>query len=305
MNTIELIHARADLLKKIRLFFEAEGLIEVDTPLLYPYASSDPYIHHLSLPIGDKLYYLQSSPEFAMKRLLAQAPVPMFQICKAFRHDGEGSRHKTEFTMLEWYMPEWTLEQLIDQCVRLLTGLLETKRFVRISYGDAFLQALKIDPFIASLSDLQFCIKQHLSVANLETFSREECIHLLFAEKVEKHFDSSVITFVENFPATQAALATCEKDQHGNEVAKRFEIYSGGLELANAYQEEANSEVLRKRFEKDNTLRVISGLPEVPIDNELLKAMENFPPCAGIALGVDRLLMLKLKINSIQQLDIF
>ncbi len=305
LETSELIHARASLLKKIRVFFEAEGLVEVDTPLLYPCATPDPYIHHLSLAVRGEQYFLQSSPEFAMKRLLEKTPVPMYQICKAFRNDGEGSRHKTEFTMIEWYVPRWNLEQLLQQCIRLFECLFETTVVSRISYRDAFLASLNMDPFNSSQKELQSCIKESMDVSNLDSLTKEECIHLLFAEEVEKYFDPDAITFVEDFPAEQAALASCEKDECGNQVAKRFEIYFSGLELANAYQEESESEILRQRFEKDNQLRLKSGMPEIPIDNEFLKAMKNFPPCAGIALGFDRLLMCKLKVQSIQQLDIF
>lgn len=293
MDSTQLIKSRAGLFTYLREFFAAEELVEVDTPLLYSSASPEPYLHHLSLSLNRQKHYLQSSPEFAMKRLLAESKLSMFQICKAFRDEESGSRHLPEFTLLEWYMLDWQLGQLVDQVSRLLQPLLGFQQTHCVSYGECFQNTLSINPHLASLENLHALLKNKTSAVNVDSFTRDECLHLLFADVIEPALDKQVLSFVYDFPASQAALATVVSDEKNQPVAKRFEVFFGGMELANAYQEETSADELRQRFEKQNLIRKAYGAEVVPVDEGLLEALENgFPECAGIALGVDRLLML-------------
>jgi lysyl-tRNA synthetase class 2 len=305
-NEIDILKARADLLRQLRLFFENEKVLEVDTPLLYPFTSPDPFIQHLSIDLPQGRSYLQSSPEFAMKRILSRVPVSIYQICKAFRAFEEGSRHRSEFTMIEWYMVDYSLEQLMEQCELLLKSLLEFKSVKKISYRETFLKAFDVDPFKVGIDGLREILRNHTSAVNLESFSFDECLHLLFSEKVESGFDLNCLTFVYDFPASQAALAQLAEDEFGNKVAKRFEIYLSGLELANAYQEEASVKVLEDRFKNENNLRKAEGKEVIPIDYSMFEDMEKaFPSCSGIAMGLERLLMIKLNKPSIDELFLF
>lgn len=293
MDSVQLIKSRASLFRYLREFFAAEGLVEVDTPLLYLSASPEPYLHHLSLSLNRQKHYLQSSPEFAMKRLLAESKLSMFQICKAFRDEESSSRHLPEFTLLEWYMLDWQLEDLINQVSRLLQPLLGFQKTQCVSYRECFQNTLSIDPHVASVEALHALLKDKTSAVNVDSFSRDECLHLLFADLIEPSLDNQVLSFVYDFPASQSALAAIASDFNNQLVTKRFEVFFGGMELANAYQEERSADELRQRFDKQNAIRKAHGAEAVPVDEGLLKALDNgFPECAGIALGVDRLLML-------------
>jgi lysyl-tRNA synthetase class 2 len=305
LEQLEILQARAALLAELRQFFSEEQVLEVDTPLLYSSTTTDPYINHLSLSVQEKKFFLQSSPEFAMKRLLADVKVSMYQICKAFRGDEVGSKHNIEFTMLEWYMVNFSLEQLLGQTETLLKRILGVVHSTRLSYREAFLNTLGIDPFSIELQDLFQVLSQKTTAVNISSFSKDECLHLLFAEHIEQSFDPNVLTYIYDFPESQAALAQSALDEFGNNIAKRFEIYCSGIELANAYQEEANPEVLIKRFETENTLRKASSKEEIPVDTQLLESLKSFPDCSGIAMGFDRLLLLKLSKTSLKEINFF
>ncbi len=305
MNSLDLLHARASLLKTVRSFFDEEGVLEVETPLLFPSASPEPYLNHLSLTLNQKLYFLQSSPEFAMKQLLAACPVSMFQICKAFRGDEQGSKHSIEFSMLEWYMRDYDLQQLMQQCERLLGTVLKFKTIQKTSYRNAFIEALGINPFDTTLQALQQVLARETSAVNIASFSKDECLHLLFAEKIEPSFHSETLVFIYDFPETQAALAQLAQDEHGQTVARRFEIFFAGVELANAYQEENNIARLKQRFDTENQLRQTLNKEQIPVDDVLLKSWQTLPACSGIAMGLDRLLMLQLGKTKLKEINFF
>ena len=304
--TFNALRERAQLLQKIRDFFQQEAVLEVETPILSLSAGSDPYIKLLTSTLGGDEAYLHSSPEFAMKRLLAAGSGSIFQLCKVFRDDELGAKHSPEFSMLEWYMLDWDLQKLMEQTQRLLCSVLGAKEIQHYDYQQLFEQVFLLNPHQSSVEELRRCVADNFEVNQLGNYSRDECLQLLFSEKIEKGFDPEKITFVYDFPASQAALAEIVTNDEGERVAARFEVFIAGLELANAYQEECSETVLRQRFEQDQLLRLQQEKPLAELDENFLAAMRaGLPKCAGIALGVDRLLMVLLKKKHIREVLAF
>lgn len=299
--TLAMAKRRAILLADIRAFFAEKEVLEVQTPLLSRSANTDTFlqsvrsdVHYQDQPLN---YYLQTSPEFAMKRLLASWRAPIFQICPVFRDNEIGRRHNIEFTMLEWYRPDFSLNQLAEELRLLLEAV--SKRPVVLNhyrYIDAFLDFVGIHPLTASTAALK-AIAEDKGIATVD-FSgldsediRQGWLDLLFSHLVEPNLGHELPTLIIDYPKATAALAKTAIDKDGNEVARRFELYINGIEIANAYDELADSALLRERFEADNARRRYHGLPVMPIDENLLAASENLPNCSGIAVGFDRLLM--------------
>lgn len=294
--TLSALRARAQLNQAIRDFFVARDVLEVETPLLCASTATDPHLTSFGLDWQQRRYYLQTSPEFAMKRLLAAGSGAIFQLCKAFRADEVGRYHNPEFTLLEWYRPGFTLDQLIDETetlVRSLAGLFGRTQGLtaqRISYREAFQQALGLDPLLASDRALAAMARQHVPGAPDE-WDRDGWLNLLMASVVEPSLPAG-LCFVSGFPPSQAALAACTMDADGVSVAARVELYLGGMELANGYQELTDAAEQRQRCQADLATRRRLGLENLPEPEALLDALAaGMPPCAGIALGVDRLLM--------------
>ena len=296
-----LLQARARLNRALRAFFEARGVLEVETPLLSHAIGTDPNLHPViaayeAYPRGPaQTLYLQTSPEFAMKRLLAAGSGPIYQLCKAVRSGEQGSRHNPEFTMLEWYRPGFSLMQLMDE-VEALVGevlgvVLGNTRCERLTYRDLFQRELGFDPHAIADADLQTLVARHVDLHQAETH-RDTLLELLYNQLVEPALQQP--TFIYEYPATQAALARIVPDERGRAVALRFELVIGGMEIANGYDELSDAAEQQKRFAADQALRRARGLPEFPVDTRLLAALQHgMPPCAGVALGVDRLLMLQ------------
>ncbi|MGV3591836.1 MAG: EF-P lysine aminoacylase EpmA [Gammaproteobacteria bacterium] len=293
----ELLQARARLNRTLRAFFEARGVLEVETPLLSHAIGTDPNLHPVTAayeayPHGPvQTLYLQTSPEFAMKRLLAAGSGPIYQLCKAVRSGEQGSRHNPEFTMLEWYRPGFSLMQLMDEVEALVGKVLGTKHCERLTYRDLFQRELGIDPHAIADADLQALVARHIELHQAETH-RDTLLELLYNQLIEPALQRP--TFIYEYPATQAALARITQDAQGRAVALRFELVIGGMELANGYDELADAAEQQKRFAADQALRRARDLPEFPIDTRLLAALHHgMASCAGVALGVDRLLMLQ------------
>ena len=305
---IEIIKGRARIVSDIRHFFSQRHVLEVDTPILSRAAPTAPYLESFKtefIPMGsiDKAsYYLQTSPEFAMKVLLAGGSGSIYQIAKVFRNGERGRLHSPEFTMLEWYRPELNLEELMDEVAALLQTITSYSESVRFSYKEVFSQYLNINVLVCSKDELQ-----KLAIKKLPSFSgdfyldRDGWLELLMSQVIEPELASlKKPVFIYNFPASQAQLAKVKLDNDGEQVAARFELYAGGLEVANGYDELLDAKELRKRFEYDNQQRLKLGRAEMPIDEKLLAAMElGLPPCTGVALGLDRLLMLAMNKESI------
>ena len=293
--TIETLKQRAAIIDRIRQFFKTRGLLEVETPLLYPATVTDQYLQ--SIRAGDQ--YLQTSPEFCMKRLIAAGSGPIFQICKAFRDDEIGRQHNPEFTMLEWYQPGFDHHDLMDEMDEFLQDVINSKNVERLSYQDIFLKFTDINPHTSNTKDLKILASQfELGEVLDNTASQDDWLFLIMSHVIEPKLGFEQPTFIYDFPVTQAALA---KIRHGDiAVAERFEVYIQGVEIANGFNELADSKEQLQRFESENSSRANKGLEQMPIDHKLIAALEHFPQCAGVALGVDRLVMLATANNNLQ-----
>ena len=288
------LQARAGLLALIRSFFVARDILEVDTPLLCRSGVTDSSIEPLTVERGasiDRPRFLQSSPEYAMKRLLAAGSGAIYQLARAFRDGEAGIRHNPEFTLLEWYRPGYDHHQLMAEVAELVSACLGERPLRKFSYRQLFEQQLAIDPFTASVSDLMGLARQHIDTG-IVSGDRDLWLDLLMSHVLEPQLAGLGMCFIYDYPASQAALAqVAEVD--GLPVGQRFELYVDGMELANGYFELTDAAEQRRRFEQDNLRRREYGLPERPLDEHLLAALEQgLPSCSGVALGVDRLLML-------------
>lgn len=307
--TQALLVARAELYRRIRAFFHARGVLEVETPLLMPASGTDPNLHPLTglyqahPAAAEQRLYFQTSPEFAMKRLLAAGSGPIYQLGKAFRNGEVGRRHNPEFTMLEWYRPGFSLEQLMDEVEALVCEVLGQLDVRRQTYAELFLEQLALDPHAASLGDLQEVLARHVELGEVPA-ERDTCLDLLYSHVIEPSLGGAVM--ITDYPASQAALARIMQNTQGQPVARRFELVVNGMELANGYDELCDAAEQRRRFSKDLALRRQRGLPTLPVDEALLAALEaGLPPSAGVALGVDRLLMLATGSAAIQDVLAF
>ncbi len=290
------IKIRAKVLSQIRCFFADRNVLEVETPVLSNATVTDLHLHTLSTEAeipgldGPTRLHLQTSPEFAMKRLLAAGAGPIYQLCKAFRDQEAGRIHNPEFTMLEWYRPGWDHHHLMDEVDNLLTVILGTPPAKRQSYGDLFLTELGVDPHRNDLETLRRRALDH-GLQDVADLDREGWLSLMMTHCLEADLGNVEPTFLFDYPADQAALARIRHEDPP--VAERFEVYVRGVELANGYHELTDADEQRRRFEQDIRNRRALGLPEPPVDHRLVAALEyGLPPCAGVALGVDRLVML-------------
>lgn len=306
----DLLLKRAGLLNATRLFFAQRGVLEVNTPILGPGGSTDPLLDSFITRLeggsaAAQTLYLQTSPEFYMKRLLAAGSGPIYQLGPSFRNGEVSRRHNPEFLMLEWYRPDWSLAELEDECCALVDQLLGVADYSRLTYREAFLQQVGLDPFTACLDELRAaCVA--CSGIDAEQLDRDACLDLLISHQVEPGFKAMGRVVLYEFPASQAALAQIHQDQYGNAVASRFELYVDGLELANAYQELTAADEQAARFAADNAQRQALGKKQVTPDHQLIKALQQgLPKCSGIALGFDRLVMLALQANSLDEVLTF
>jgi len=294
--TRAMLEQRALLLARARRFFGDGGVLEVDTPMVVNAPVTDVHIHSARVDLGPaatRTYFLHTSPEYAMKRLLAAGSGDIYQICHVVRGFERGRLHNAEFTLVEWYRIGFTLDDLmseVDALVRVLLGPVATGHTSeRISYREAFLRELQLDPFTASNRELQQSA-QKLGFAAADS-GRDELLELLMGAAVGPRLGNNALTFVHGYPATQAALARL--DPHDPRVALRFELYCDGVELANGFNELASATEQRARFNSDIAERERVGLPVFDPDTFLLAALEHgLPECSGVALGFDRTLML-------------
>ncbi len=309
----ENLRLRAQILTKIRAFFAARGVLEVETPLLCHATVTDLHLQSFSTAynpggnIAEETLYLQTSPEYAMKRLLAAGSGPIYQICKSFRNDGESGRcHNPEFTMLEWYRPGFSHHDLMTETDDLLQEILHTSKAERLSYAEAFQRYADIDPHNATAEHLKKqTIKLGISeLENFESDDRDSWLQLLMAHFIEPKIGQEQPTFIYDFPITQAALARIRQDNPP--VAERFEIYFKGMELANGFHELTDAKEQEQRFIKDLAKREKIAFPKVPIDYLFLAALQHgLPSCAGIALGIDRLMMLAMQAHTLDEVISF
>ncbi|WP_119393366.1 EF-P lysine aminoacylase EpmA [Salinibius halmophilus] len=292
---------RQTVLRRVREYFYHQHVLEVETPLLMDQPVSDPFISSLKTNSG----FLHTSPEYAMKRLLAAGYGDCWQYCKVFRGDERGQKHLPEFSMLEWYRVGFDLPMLIAEVIDLIRTAAQCHvAAVQRTYEQWFALATNgLNPHSATLAELQSLASEWIDVSDLD---RNACLDILMTHVVEPSFDPAVISVVTDYPASQAALAVRSKDWQGHEVAQRFEVYWQGLELANGYLELTDADEQRARFEHDNEVRQQYQLPTVALDEKLLAAMAHgLPRSAGVALGFDRLLMAMLQASDIDQVVAF
>ncbi len=304
----ERLVARAQLLAHCRRFFAHRNVLEVETPLLSQAAVTDPHLDSLQTRIAGHAptFYLQTSPEHAMKRLLAAGVGDCYQICKVFRDGETGRNHNPEFTMLEWYRLGFDQYQLMDEVEALLTTALVSAYQApaeRLSYQAIFERYLAIDPHLCPVDALRALCRDHAQ-ADLPSADRDTLLNALMGIVIGPQLGHDRLTFVHDFPTSQAALARLLP---GNPpVAARFEAYARGLELCNGFHELTQPDEQRRRFEQDLAQRAALGLPAVPLDERLIAALQvGLPDCAGVAVGLDRVLMVAMGAESIQDVLAF
>ncbi|MCC7249134.1 MAG: EF-P lysine aminoacylase GenX [Lysobacter sp.] len=297
------LRLRARLYATIRAFFAERGVLEVETPMLSVAGNTDPNIRSFSLEFSGRTdgaprtRWLRTSPEFPLKRLLAGGVGDCYELGRVFRDGEAGGRHNPEFTMLEWYRVGWDHTRLIDETVALVQTALalvgRSARVVRVAYRDLYRDALGIDPF----HDDDTTLRAALGDVRIdpERLTRDDWLDLLMTHRLQPTFAEDEVRVVVDYPATQCALAKIRRDDDQPAVAERFELYLGPLELANGYHELTDADEQRARFLRDHEVRCSRAEALPPIDEALLAALhDGLPDCAGVALGVDRLLMAML-----------
>lgn len=302
------LKSRAQQLAFVRGFFAQRGVLEVETPILGRCGVTDANLDgiHAQVTAGSRTGgWLQTSPEYHMKRLLAAGCGSIYQVSRVFRNGEQGRRHNPEFSMLEWYRTGFDDASLMEEVSDLVCGWLGCQRPVVIQYRDALGHWAGIDPFTATDRELMRRCEQWLEPEQLADLGRDGCLDLLMSFAVEPHLGRDRPVFVTGYPASQASLARVSR-LHGYETAHRFELYIDGLELCNGYWELTDPKEQRLRFEADNQLRRRSGKPEMALDEAFLAALgQGLPECSGVALGLDRLLMLKLGVRDISEVLAF
>ncbi len=317
--SIESLRQRATMLQQIRNFFAARSVLEVTTPVLASHSVTDIHIESLEVISSGsdarRQGYLQTSPEYMMKRLLAADSGPIYQINPAFRQEETGRLHQVEFTMLEWYRPGWEAAQLRAEVDSLMQQVAQTQPALQCSYAQLFQKYLGINPHQATLASMYEIATQHSleNFAELVSGDRDTALQLLMSSIIEpalkQDLASDTPIFIYDFPATQAALAqlkTVKLNKQNIQVADRFELYWQGVELANGFFELCDVNEQRLRFQQQQTLRYRRGQVVPDIDEQFLAALEHgLPPCSGVALGIDRLCMLCQNKNNLPEVMAF
>jgi len=313
---LQIYKLRAQFNQAVRQFFVQRHVTEVETPLLARATVTAPHIDsfattwHSASAVAQTLY-LQTSPEYAMKRLLAAGSGDIFQICKAFRDENCGQYHNPEFSMLEWYRVGYDLPAFMEEVNHLIAHIQHKFKIgsaalipAYFSYQELFLRYAEIDPFDISVQQLQhYAFARGLKIEDPK-LTHDDWLSLIQTHVIEPQFQDNSLVFIYDFPATQAALA--QLNSNDPRKARRFECYLGGIELANGYDEEANAAELSKRFTEDNVMRQKLGKVTLPHDRAFLAAMQRgLPACIGAALGLDRLFMWAVDCHSIQEVLVF
>ncbi len=303
---LDVIRRRAEMLGRIRAYFVAEQVLEVQTPLLSAAAASDPQIESIAaLPASGPRKYLQTSPEYPMKRLLAAGVGDCYQVCPVFRDGESGRLHNPEFTMIEWYRVAFGVAQLQQDVDRLLRGACEGIRTFAparlVTYRDAIANACGIDCRKAGATDIrQVLAARGIAPSSTTDWDRDAWLDLLMGAVVGPSLGHDAPVFVRDYPASQATLARLRPEPDGSSVAERFELYVDGVELANGFHELGDALEQQQRFEQDLLIRQQRGQAQNPLDGRLLAALgHGLPDCAGVALGFDRLVMVALGLPSL------
>jgi len=304
---IDLLRARAAMLARIRAYFAAQGVLEVQTPVLSAAAVSDPQIECIeAAPARGPRLFLQTSPEYPMKRLLAAGLGDSYQVCPVFRDGESGRLHNPEFTMIEWYRLDFGAAEMqhdVDRVLRVACADIRIFPPSRsVSYRAALRDACGIDCVVSSVAEMRAAATQRgLEPARADGWGRDDWLDLLMGAVVGPTLGHDAPVFLEDYPPSQAALARLKRAEDGTQVAERFELYVGGLEIANGFRELGDAVEQRRRFEQDQDMRRARGLPVRPIDERLLAALQHgLPDSAGVALGFDRLVMAAHRLPTVE-----
>lgn len=281
-RTLQELKARAAALKAVRTFFDTRGYLEVDPPMLAPAPSIDAHIDPMRVPLASgATAYLHTSPEYALKKLLARTPTPIYSLGHVFRDNESGPLHSPEFTLIEWYRLHVPYTTFIEETLELIRLFLGPRSATTLTYTQAFQKHLSLDPSSNTLAPLANHPDAH-------TWDHDTLLQTLFTLHVEPHLQD--LTVITDYPPTQAALSQINPRTH---TAERFEIYYKGIELANGFHELTDATEQRKRLETENKKRVTLNKEALPIDESFLASLEKgLPDCCGVAAGFDRLLML-------------
>ncbi len=301
-TTLETLKCRAKLLAIARQFFHDNNYLEVDTPSLSQSTTPDPNIESFVTEFNNTRYFLHTSPEFSMKRLLAAGSGAIYQICKVFRQGEAGRNHNPEFTLIEWYQPGMHYRALIEQVDKLVRLLLKDNlplnETVLLTYRQAFEQFAGFNPLTASTEQLQTILSENKIQLQQQTLTQNAYLDLIMSIIVQPNLPKDKPVFIYDYPASQAALANIRKDK--THVAERFELFINGIELANGYQELLDAREQQQRFENENKQRLAAGQQTIPTDAHLIAALQQgLPMVSGVALGFERILMLATDKNSI------
>jgi len=311
--TWEMGRKRSAILHDIRHFFYINKVVEVETPVLSQGTVTDQHLDsfmcnydYFNDSTRQTVLYLQTSPEFAMKRLLSSGFGDIYQITKAFRHEEAGRFHNPEFTILEWYRLNYDHFQLMDEVGGLLQLILNCNKPIKITYQTLFLKFTNIDPLVASREELLNFLKEQNKLSDwlVNEEDIDVLLQVILSEIIEPQIGKEQPCFIYNFPCSQASLAQLSKKDH--RVAERFECYYKGIELVNGFNELIDVNNQLARFKQDNINRRKNGLVEKPIDYNFISALEaGLPQCSGVALGVDRLIMLACNKETIDEVLTF
>lgn len=311
---VEALRLRAALYRLIRAHFQETGALEVETPILSSAGTTDVHIESFSthftghVSAGPSQRWMRTSPEFAMKRLLAAGIGDCYELGRVFRNGEAGGRHNPEFTMLEWYRVGWSLQALIDETAQLvIAGMAMTSQplsRVDVRYRDLFESVIGLDPMRATDEDIiQAASTIRIDPAGL---TRDDWLDLLFTDRIQSAFPSAQLTVVRDYPPSQCALAKVSEDADGDAVAQRFELYVGALELANGYDELIDADEQARRQQADQAVRGARGSVGPPSDQHLVAALASgMPASSGVALGVDRWMMAMSKVQAIESVIAF
>lgn len=306
---VEMIRFRASILRDLRGWFDDRGFLEVQPPCLSRECIIDLHIDPIQVPSSQfgltldlpEPFFLQTSPEAAMKRMLAGGAPSIYSLGPTFRSGERGAEHNVEFTMLEWYQRDADLSAGVKLLGDLACEILDRDGFDTVHYRDLFRERLGCDPIDADLAELQSHAAEHdPDLADSLAGNRDGLLEVLWSLNIQSTLGAPRPLIVANYPLSQAALAQVAKDDP--QCAARFELFVDGVELANGYDELGDATVLRQRFQKANEQRKQIGKQPIAIPEEFLRAMEGgLPPCTGVALGVDRLLMVRTGHRNIEK----
>lgn len=299
----KMLQKRADVLNQIRHFFYQRQVMEVQTPTLMPNTVTDPHIDSLAVQVfpHKNPYYLQTSPEYAMKRLLASGSGDIYQMGPVYRHEQLGRLHQIEFTLLEWYRVGWHEQQLIDEVVELVLILDPYLKVERHHYQSLFFEYFEVNCHDVDRPTLEVLCQTHVPSLKPQGLSHSDLIEALFGFVIQPQLGQNGLAVVDHYPKAQAALAQVKR-HHGEEVAERFEVFMDGIEIANGYHELQDPTEQKKRMLSHNQARQALGRTPRKLDAELIAALEHgLPSCAGVALGIDRLLMVLMGCGSLDE----